>query len=129
MTAPIHEIRALLLQFQRSDLTDVYYRSDAWTVFVARPGGAPNPVLAPETAIPTIGEVPGIAAAAPHLGLFEPLCGPGDAVGDGAVIARIDVLGRKTEVLSPAAGTVGTLCAKAGALVEFGEVLLELQPS
>ena len=126
MESAIHEIRALLAQFERSPLRDLYLRTGPWTAFLARPGGAANPLLAtaapePEPA-PT---APPFAVTAPHLGLFAPGCQPGDAVASGACIGVIDVLGRKTEVFSSQAGRVSAVCAASG-LVEFGDRLVEI---
>lgn len=130
MSAPIHEIRALLLQFERSDLKDLYYRSPQWSVFMARPGGGANPLLAAIAgAEPAASPAPAALApeTAPHLGLFAPRCAVGEVVEAGAVVAVIDVLGRKTDVVARTAGRVRALRAGADALVEYGDVLVELE--
>lgn len=125
--ASITELRALLRQFARSGQRDCHVRSGGWSLFMARPGGAPNPMLAapalqPEAAMPEAVE----PVRAPHLGLFEPRCAAGDAVAVGEIIGAIDVLGRKTEVASERAGRVMALCAGAGDLVEYHDVLVEI---
>lgn len=129
MIEPLHEVRALLLQFERSTLKDLYFRSGDWAVFMARPGGGANPMLG---AAPVAGEAaraPAVveATTAPHLGLFEPRCAVGDAVEAGAVVAVLDVLGRKTDVAAKVAGRVRALGAARDALVEYGQVLVELE--
>jgi biotin carboxyl carrier protein len=130
MTAPIQEIRALLLQFERSALRDLYYRSSECTVFMARPDGAPNPLLAAsasEAAPAAFATVePHLTVTAPHLGLFEPCAIVGDAVEAGGIIAAIDVLGRKTEIAAPRGGRIVWLGAEGGDLVEFGTALLDI---
>jgi acetyl-CoA carboxylase biotin carboxyl carrier protein len=120
-TNPITELRALLLQFEKSGLKDMYVRSQNWTVFMAQPGGAENPMrLTADTQ--RVVEI----VTAPHLGLFEPTCSPGEEVAAGQVIAMIDVLGRKTEVTSGSAGRVAAIHFAADDLVEFGESMVEI---
>lgn len=120
---PVTEIRALLMQFERSGLKDMFVRTGDWTVFMAQPGGAANPMQAGQLAADPVDV---LAVSAPHLGLFEPVCAAGDAVSAGQVIAKIDVLGRKTEVTSAKAGRVAAVHFAANDLVEFGEVLAEI---
>ena len=123
MNDPVTEMRALLRQFEKSGLKDMYVRADAWTVFMAQPGGAANPMR--ETQAPS-GPVDLAVISASHLGLFEPLCASGDVVSAGQVIALLDVLGRKTEVTSAGAGRVEAINFAANDLVEFGDVLVEI---
>ena len=125
MHSDIQEIRALLLQFDRSPLKDIYLKTGDWAVFMARLDGGANPMLAVEDLADLAEAVRLTGAKAPHLGLFEPACALGDALAKGAVIGAIDVLGRKTEVISEAAGTVVAL--NPAALVEYGESLVELE--
>ena len=121
MSDPITEIRALLMQFEKSGLKDIHVRSQDWTVFMAQPGGAENPLRQAAGAEQVVESV-----SAPHLGLFEPVCMPGEVVAAGQVIARIDVLGRKTEVASASAGRVAVVHFTANDLVEYGEVLADI---
>jgi acetyl-CoA carboxylase biotin carboxyl carrier protein len=120
-TDPITELRALLLQFQKSGLKDMYVRSEGWTVFMAQAGGAENPMRLAAGAHQVVETV-----TAPHLGLFEPICSPGDVVAAGQVIAKINVLGRKTEVTSGNAGRVAVVHFAANHLVEFGESVVDI---
>lgn len=126
MSDTITEIRALLMQFEKSGLKDLYVRSKDWTVFMAQPDGAANPMQAAQAAD---GPVNLSAISAPHLGLFEPVCAAGDEVTSGEVIAIIDVLGRKTEIASTSAGRVASVLFAANDLVEFGEVVVEIAAS
>lgn len=125
MASVIEEARALLAQFERSPLLDLYWRGRDWSVFIAREGGSANPMLlaAPPT---DVSDLSLLAVTAPHLGLFEPACTAGEIVAGGALIGLIDVLGRKTKVFSSQAGRVAAICAPANRLVEFGELLVEL---
>jgi biotin carboxyl carrier protein len=127
MTDPVTELRAMLMQFEKSGLKDLHVRSNDWTVFMAQPGGAENPLQATqEMAAPVAAPANLAAISAPHLGLFEPLCAAGAQVSAGQVIAMIDVLGRKTEVTSAGAGRIAAIHFAANDLVEFGETLAEI---
>lgn len=123
MSDPITEMRALLREFEKSGLKDMHVRSNDWTVFMAQPGGAANPM---QTSPALAGSVNLAVICAPHLGLFEPVCAAGDEVSAGQVIALLDVLGRKTEVTSNEAGRVVAVNFAANDLVEFGDVLAEI---
>jgi acetyl-CoA carboxylase biotin carboxyl carrier protein len=123
MTDPLTEMRALLMQFEKSGLKDMYVRSNDWTVFMAQPGGAANPMQAAQV---LAGPDNLAVSRAPHLGLFEPFCAVGDYVSAGQVIASVDVLGRKTEITSVGAGRVAAVNFVAKDLVEFGEVVAEI---
>jgi acetyl-CoA carboxylase biotin carboxyl carrier protein len=133
MSDTITEIRALLIQFQQSGLKDLHVRSTDWRVFMAQPGGAPNPmqqaapapVLAPAPpATPVAGRT---AVGAPHLGLFVPVQEPGEDVTAGQVVAILDVLGRKTEVTSTVGGRIAAVHFAANDLVEYGQTLIEIE--
>jgi acetyl-CoA carboxylase biotin carboxyl carrier protein len=123
MDHAIEDIRALLWQFQKAGLKDFYLRSPEWRLFLARPDGGANPMLSDRIEAPA---GPAVALNAPHLGLFEPCCAVGDVIAAGAVVARIDVLGRKTDVVAEQAGRVVTLHFAANDLVEYGQDLLDL---
>lgn len=125
MIEPIAEIRALLLQFEKSRLKDFYLRTGEWQVFMARPDGGANPMVEAPAAPPqvTVAEMPGVGVKAPHLGLFEPACAPGDVIEGGALIGRLDVLGRKTDVVADRAGRITAVNFAANDLVEYGETL------
>ena len=126
MPDPITEIRALLMQFAKSGLKDLCVRSQDWTVFMAQPNGAVNPLQVDQVAGAVAAQVSLAAVSAPHLGLFLPVCSAGDEVIAGQVVAVIDVLGRKTEVTSASAGRVAAVHFAANDLVEFGETLAEI---
>ena len=127
MSTTIQNIRALLWQFQRAQLKDFYWRRGDISLFLAGMDGAANPMLAQSVApAAAVKSATGVAIAAPHLGLFEPCCVVGDSVEPGTVIARIDVLGRKTNVVAKVAGRVVSIGFAANDLVEFGDCLLEV---
>lgn len=130
MDSFISDLRALLLQFERSPLTDLHFRKGPWTVFLARPDGAANPLLADEAnaaPAPFAPAVPRTQLRAPHLGLFEPSCAVGDSVAAGDLLGAIDVLGRRTELRAAAAGRIAGVLVAANDLVEYGAALFELE--
>ncbi|MCB2059991.1 MAG: hypothetical protein R3E09_07345 [Novosphingobium sp.] len=124
---PVTELRALLDQFLKSPCSDLFIRSGEMTVFMARPGGAPNPMQQQpaQLAVPGTGAA-GAPVKAPHLGLFEPACSVGDTIHPGGRIGSIDVLGRKTDVVSESGGRIMAIVAGTGDLVEFDDTLVEL---
>ena len=124
METVVTDIRALLWQFQKADLRDFHFRSDALQLFLARSDGAANPMLTSVAAAEP--EVLTSVVSAPHLGLFEPFCAVGDVVAPGNIVAQIDVLGRKTDVFAPEGGRVVALGLAANDLVEYGDQLFAL---
>lgn len=125
----VNEARAMLLQFARSPLKDLYLRTDAVTMFMARAQGGPNPMRgaknAPLAAVAPHAS-PAVAVVAPHLGLFTPSVSIGDHVPAGGVLGTLDVLGRTTDVISDSAGVVAAIHFAANDLVEFGEALVDV---
>jgi biotin carboxyl carrier protein len=63
-----------------------------------------------------------------YFGFAEGL-GPGLAVNKGDSLGNVDMLGVRHEVRAPRRGTVRNLVAEAGEPVEYGQVLLELEPA
>ncbi|MCW1384933.1 hypothetical protein OLX02_19125 [Novosphingobium sp. KCTC 2891] len=127
MDTAIQDIRALLWQFRKAGLKDFYWRKHGLRLFLARPDGGANPMLAADVVIaPAAVAEPAVGVSAPHLGLFEPCCAVGETMAPGAIVARIDVLGRKTDVVARDGGRVVSLGFAANDLVEFGDCLLEL---
>ena len=137
MQSFLREMRAMLVQFERSDLSDLYFRRGEWAVFFARAGGADNPMLAGEgdddaavasgdTAMAFADAAAPLAVTAPHLGIFEAVCAMGDTVAAGALVARIDVLGRRTDVVASVAGRIAGVLVEANDLVEYGARLIEI---
>lgn len=126
METVVTDIRALLWQFQKADLRDFHFRSDALQLFLARSDGAANPMLTFAAESKVDAEVLASVVSAPHLGLFEPFYAVGEVVAPGSIVARIDVLGRKTDVFSPEGGRVVALGLAANDLVEYGDQLFAM---
>jgi len=124
MGSVVTDIRALLWQFQKAGLRDLHLSSEALQVFFARGDGSANPMLtAAEPVQPAASDMPVAVISAPHLGLFEPYCAVGERIAPGSLVARIDVLGRKTDVHAPQGGRVLDCGFAAGGLVEYGDEL------
>ncbi|HEX2194894.1 MAG TPA: biotin/lipoyl-containing protein [Candidatus Limnocylindria bacterium] len=63
-----------------------------------------------------------------YFGFAEKL-GPGLGVDKGDVLGHVDMLGVRHEVRAPRRGTVRHLVAEAGEPVEYGQVVIELEPA
>lgn len=76
------------------------------------------------------GRGPSAAAVSPAVGVFvyaEGL-GPGLSVSAGDSLGHVDMLGVHHEVSAPQDGRVTHLVAETGEAVEYGQVLIELEP-
>ena len=125
MSAPaLGEFRSLLALFRQSDLRDLSVRARDWSVFFAKPGGAPSPVSQPTPSSPAPTAVH--TATAPHLGVVAHLLPVATPIAAGTPIAEIAVLDERRAVLADRAGTVAAHLAQVGGLVEFGHGLVEI---
>lgn len=71
----------------------------------------------------------GVASpAVGYFGFAEGL-GPGLSVEKGDALGHVDMLGVRHEVRAPRRGTVRHLVAEAGEPVEYGQVVIELEPA
>ena len=80
-------------------------------------GGAPKPP-------------PGVGVASPAVGFFVYAdgLGPGLDVAKGDPVGHVEMLGVRHDVRAPRAGTVRHLVAESGEAVEYGQVVVELEP-
>jgi acetyl-CoA carboxylase biotin carboxyl carrier protein len=80
----------------------------------------------PGTAGPT-----SVGVASPAVGFFVYAdgLGPGLDVGKGDELGHVEMLGVRHDVRAPRAGTVRHLVAESGEAVEYGQVVLELDPA
>jgi acetyl-CoA carboxylase biotin carboxyl carrier protein len=120
MSRVVHEARALLEQLRQSGWHDLHLRTTNFSLFIARPGGASNPmrerpVLAPAHEVP-----------APHIGTVAWIAQLGSALQAGAVVTRIELLGELIDIAAPTAGVVTSIAAPIGTLVEYGSPLVSL---
>lgn len=113
---------------------DLRLRVAAGTPAPSRP--APTEALAPATADPAAeGGVPkpppGVGVASPAVGFFVYAdgLGPGLNVAKGDPVGHVEMLGVRHDVRAPRAGTVRHLVAESGEAVEYGQVVVELEPA
>lgn len=70
------------------------------------------------------------AVSSPAVGyfLFADGLGPGLAIEKGDTLGYVDVLGVRHEVRAPRGGWVRNLVAESGEAVEYGQVVIEIEP-
>ena len=70
----------------------------------------------------------GIAAPAVGFFVYADGLGPGLQVTKGDAIGHVEMLGVRHDVRSPRAGTVRHLVAESGEAVEYGQIVVEIEP-
>lgn len=104
---------------------------------VGEPGPAQSAFPTPEPAAPGADaaggalEAGGIGVASPAVGFFVYAdgLGPGLTVDKGDPLGHVEVLGVRHDVRAPRRGTVRHLVAESGEAVEYGQVVVELEPA
>lgn len=94
----------------------------AITEATGTPAGAPDP-RDPAN--------PAVSVSSPAVGFFvyaEGL-GPGLGVSKGDALGHVEMLGVRHDVRAPRSGTVRHLVAESGEAVEYGQVVVELEPA
>lgn len=71
----------------------------------------------------------GVASPAVGFFIYADGLGPGLAVSKGDELGHVEMLGVRHDVRAPRAGTVGHLVAESGEAVEYGQVVVELEPA
>jgi biotin carboxyl carrier protein len=122
----------------RHDLGEIEVSSGELRVRVARAAGSPAPTTAPAeggmagASTPVAPSGPAsVAVASPAVGFFvyaEGL-GPGLTVEKGDALGQVEMLGIRHDVRAPRGGTVRHLVAETGEAVEYGQTVLELEPT
>jgi biotin carboxyl carrier protein len=103
----------------------------------AKPGHAPAEAEAaptarrvqPAAAPATSSGAHGVASPAVGYFGFADGLGPGMRVEKGDALGHVDMLGVRHDVRAPRKGVVSHLVAEAGEPVEYGQVLVELEPA
>lgn len=116
----ISEVRAMLALFARSEWKDLHVRTPSIELFIAKPGGAANPIA--------ITASDAIAIRAPHVATLLSLADVGAVLTEGQTVAVIELLGEKIEVPTVCAGLVTAHRAMPRELVEYDQILLTLAP-
>ena len=88
---------------------------------VANPAASSAPATPPKSSV-------GVASPAVGFFVYADGLGPGQAVSKGDELGHVEMLGVRHDVRAPRAGTVGHLVAESGEAVEYGQVVLELEP-
>ncbi len=90
---------------------------------------APATAPAPDVDAPTASA--GIGVPSPAVGFFVYAdgLGPGLDVAKGDPVGHVEMLGVRHDVRAPRAGTVRHLVAESGEAVEYGQVVIELEPA
>jgi acetyl-CoA carboxylase biotin carboxyl carrier protein len=85
---------------------------------------APTPE--PASAVPS---ALGVASPAVGFFVFADGLGPGLTVLKGDALGHVEMLGVRHDVRAPRGGTVRNLVAESGEAVEYGQVVVELEPA
>jgi biotin carboxyl carrier protein len=125
---------ALIARLRASRLGELEIRSGTWRVRLRREARATRrPSRGPEGESVGPDDEAGswpVEACAPAVGYFSPLDGlvVGQPVSAGDVLGSVDVLGVDQEVTAPSGGIVSAVLAEPGQAVEYGQVLVEIDP-
>lgn len=99
---------------------------------VADAGTAAALAAEPTGSIPTTpAATSALAVPSPAVGFFVYAdgLGPGLGVTKGDALGHVEMLGVRHDVRAPRAGTVRNLVAESGEAVEYGQVVVELEPA
>lgn len=98
----------------------------------AAPSAAATPaarVSPPAGSSPPPDETHAVSSPAVGYFLFSDGLGPGLAIEKGDALGYVDVLGVRHDVRAPRSGTVRNLVAESGEAVEYGQVVIEIEPA
>lgn len=118
----VETTRALLAAFANSPWRDLHVRVAGEEIFLAKPGGAANPMRdvappAPSTTIPI---------TAPHVATLVGTAAAGTRIRAGETVATIELLGDLIELPAPEDGLVQPAAIAAGSLVDYGATLVSV---
>jgi acetyl-CoA carboxylase biotin carboxyl carrier protein len=137
-------IPQLVERLQRHGLGEIEVAHGDLRLRVAGPAGArpardaPAPALSSATtttdapSAPASADAPGgLGVASPAVGFFVYAdgLGPGLPVEKGDPLGHVEMLGVRHDVRAPRRGTVRHLVAESGEAVEYGQVVVELEPA
>ena len=83
----------------------------------------------PEPPVASAPTTLGVAAPAVGFFVYADGLGPGLAVTKGDAIGHVEMLGVRHDVRAPRGGTVRNLVAESGEAVEYGQVVVEIEPA
>ena len=113
---------------------DLRLRVAAGTPVSPRPATGEAPALstadtAPEANVPKPASGVGVASPAVGFFLYADGLGPGLDVAKGDPVGHVEMLGVRHDVRAPRAGVVRHLVAESGEAVEYGQIVVELEPA
>lgn len=114
------------IEVRRGDLRVRVVASPARSGSSAPTAAAPTARAAP---LPAPDEAHAVTAPAVGYFLFADGLGPGLAIEKGDALGYVDVLGVRHDVRAPRSGTVRNLVAESGEAVEYGQVVIEIEPA
>jgi biotin carboxyl carrier protein len=127
MNPVLVEVSELLRRFAGADWRDLYVRTARYTLFIAKAGGAPNPMLGPAVESEAVARQSlEYTITAPHVGTVSSIAPVGAEIESGSSAIRLVVLGETIEVRSEHAGIVTDLLAQPGDLVQYETPLLRI---
>ena len=134
------EIYDLIARFEGSSLTVMEIKQDAFKIHLEKGGSETQPILA---AAPLI-QIPQAQAAengyekvrAPLVGVYYAAAAPdeppyvslGDRVAKGQVLCLVEAMKMMNELKSPVDGIVRSIKGVSGELVEYDQILFEVEP-
>jgi acetyl-CoA carboxylase biotin carboxyl carrier protein len=92
------------------------------------PAGAPSSAAASSTPAPAAPVALGVTSPAVGFFVYADGLGPGQPVAKGDALGHVEMLGVRHDVRAPRSGTVRNLVAETGEAVEYGQVVVELEP-
>jgi biotin carboxyl carrier protein len=123
---------ALIARLRASRLAELEVRKDGWRIRLRRDLRAVrrSPRGHAGDAHRADDEDPSGEARSPAVGYFSPARGlvVGQGVTAGDTLGSVDVLGIAQEVTAPVGGIVSAVLAETGQAVEYGQVLVEIDP-
>lgn len=124
---------ALIARLRASRLAELEVREGGWRVRLRRdprPSRRASRGHAEDGQGPAEGVDGAGEARSPAVGYFSPARGlvVGQGVSAGDTLGSVDVLGIDQEVIAPIDGIVSAVLAETGQAVEYGQVLVEIDP-
>ena len=137
-TQAIDDARALLDTLLASGAQQIHVHVGGTEIFIARAGApaspmrmaapAPAPAAVPAPA-PATAPAPGVEVEVrlPHVATLVSVLPVGTAVTAGQVVASVHVLDEPEELTAPTGGTIAGVAAAAGALLDYGALVVTIR--
>lgn len=126
----VANVRALFRQFRNSDVRVMHVVAGGYDVFFSRDAAMRSPAgLYTDDNAASADARQSIEMRAPHLGTVVSLASPGTLIEAQGAFGRMLVLDLEEDLISPHAGRVVERRAEPGALAEYDDILILLEPS